>query len=85
MSPRMFVLAVAAVCAGATAAGASAAIEQAVQPLVDIELAFDATASMEPSIEQAKRDAAALVEVARGAVPGARFAIVAVVRGFLCI
>lgn len=77
MSPRMFVLAVAAACAGATTTGASATTQQAVQPLVDIELAFDATASMEPSIGHAKRDAAALVEAARAAVPGARFAVVA--------
>jgi hypothetical protein len=43
---------------------------------IDIELAFDTTTSMRPSIEQAKRDGASIVAQVRGAFPDTRFAVV---------
>jgi hypothetical protein len=43
---------------------------------IDIELAFDTTASMSPSIERAKRDGASIVKQVRDAFPDTRFAVV---------
>jgi hypothetical protein len=43
---------------------------------IDIELAFDTTASMAPSIERAQRDGASIVAGVRDAFPDARFAVV---------
>ena len=42
----------------------------------DIELAIDTTGSMDPSITQAKADAAAIVSSVQGSVPDTQFAVV---------
>ena len=46
------------------------------QAPIDIELAFDTTESMRPSIERAKTDGIAIVERVRQAFPDTRFAVV---------
>jgi hypothetical protein len=43
---------------------------------IDIELAFDTTPSMRPSIQQAKRDGASIVAQVHAAFPDTRFAVV---------
>ncbi len=43
---------------------------------VDIELAFDTTGSMAPSLDAARRDAQAIVDGIRGVAPNVRFAVV---------
>ena len=63
--------------AGAALAEPGAAQPRAATPpAVDIEIAFDTTSSMEPSLRRAKRNAAAMLAGVRAAVPGARFAVV---------
>jgi hypothetical protein len=47
-----------------------------VRTQVDVEIAIDTTGSMQPSIDQAKRDANEIVEHTRKRLPNARFAIV---------
>jgi hypothetical protein len=46
-------------------------------PKADIEIAIDTTGSMQPSIDQAKADAAGIVSGVQGAVPDTQFAVVA--------
>ena len=48
----------------------------ATPPKADIEIAVDTTGSMQPSINQAKADAAAIVAGVQGAVPDTEFAVV---------
>lgn len=43
---------------------------------VDIELAFDTTGSMAPSLDAARKDAQAIVEGIRGVAPNVRFSVV---------
>jgi hypothetical protein len=65
---------------GGTAGGALAKAppQTPVEPeaQIDIELAFDTTASMGPSIERAKWDGASIMERVRDALPDTRFAVV---------
>ena len=79
-------LSAASVCIVATAvlvspfsgstAGAVPKVTPQRQAPIDIELAFDTTASMGPSIERAKTDGRGIVERVREALPDTRFAVV---------
>ena len=70
MSVALIVLAI----AGGSSAPSSAADAG---PSVDIELAFDTTGSMAPSLARARQDAQKILAGVRAVVPGARFAVVA--------
>ena len=61
---------------GSTSRGALAGTTVEPQGAIDVELAFDTTASMRPSIERAKTDGATIVARVREAFPGTRFAVV---------
>ena len=52
----------------------------AVPPKADIELAIDTTGSMNPSINQAKADALAIVTGVQGVVADTKFAVVSFKR-----
>jgi hypothetical protein len=56
---------------GAAATGAVRAI-----PVLDVELAFDTTSSMTPSLDRARQDALEVVAGVRNIVPDARFGVV---------
>jgi hypothetical protein len=60
---------------GSATARTSTAQTRAQVPF-EVELAFDTTGSMAPSIDAAKRDGRAIVEGVQRALPGARFAVV---------
>jgi hypothetical protein len=60
---------------GAAAPLATAAADPA-GPALDVVIAIDTTGSMTPSIEQAKKDARAVVTDTQAAIPDARFAVV---------
>jgi hypothetical protein len=61
---------------GGSAGGALASPLVEPQGQIDVELAFDTTASMRPSIEQTKRDGAAIVARVRDAFPDTHFSVV---------
>lgn len=61
---------------GSTAGGAVANVPPQPQAPIDIELVFDTTGSMGPSIERAKTDGGGIVERVRQALPDTRFAVV---------
>jgi hypothetical protein len=65
-----------ALFSGATSGAARAAILIEPSAQIDVELAFDTTASMRPSIAQAKQNGASIVARVSEAFPGARFAVV---------
>ncbi|MBA3330771.1 MAG: VWA domain-containing protein [Actinobacteria bacterium] len=55
---------------------AAGAPSQTSSSLVDIQLTFDTTGSMGPSLEQAKQDGRRIIERVRSFIPNARFAVV---------
>ena len=65
-----------ALLSGISSGGALARTVVEPQGQIDVELAFDTTASMAYTIEQAKRDGATIVARVRDAFPETRFAVV---------
>jgi hypothetical protein len=65
-----------ALFSGSSSGTASAGILAEPHGQIDVELAFDTTKSMGPSIEQARRDGASIVAQVRDVFPDTRFAVV---------